>query len=464
MVKESLAPGQVFGRRVLLEKSKKKYFWVVRCECGKISEVSAGALRGGRADKCFRCSEVTHGGTRDPEYKAYTNMLSRCFNIRRKDFGNYGGRGITVCARWRGHYELFFADMGKRPTRKHTLERIDNDGNYEPGNCRWATRQEQSRNTRRNKRIKLNGEVKVVKDWAEEFGILEDTIRERISRGWPADRAVTEPSRTIKRRHLRALATIMIGVIATGAAFSQALQPVPVASDRALVTLSAGQAVGGGIVSARAQVCNLMQGPQTLDSGWIEQALVNEGFAVTGPTEAAWANQQTRNKNRLIIGSEIAQGGGWTATALVASKIISASGPWGAGAAFGAVSAGQLASFLKGQAPPDFATRYAAQPVMVDNAQIKLNGAMDPDGHACVVQVVFIDLAQTPKTLKTGKKIKATGNMKVRKLRSAIETDAPSFIIGSSPEPAIVSSIYPAISVSSEVNIARSVWLSNVNK
>lgn len=255
---------------------------------------------------------------------------------------------------------------------------------------------------------------------------------------------------------MKLLSSLLIAL----SAFAQ----IPSVSDRAVVTIAAGQPVGGTIVSARTQVCSLLAYPQTLDSGFVEQILVEQGFAVTGSTEAMWVNQQFRQKDKRIIGAEIAQGAGWMTTGLIASKIIGASGPWGAAATFGALGAGQLANFLRGQAPPDFATRYQNQPVMQDNDIIKLNGAMDPNGHACMVQVVFIDTAKTASALKSGKKIKALGNMRIRQLRSAVDFPIPSgtilpssFIVGQNNS----TGNSEPITVSSEVNIARSVWLSN---
>lgn len=91
----------------------------------------------------------THGDSKSPEYRSWLGMKERCHNPRDKDFALYGGRGIVVCDRWRTSYENFLADMGRRPTLKHSIDRRDSDGNYELENCRWATRREQSRNSRR---------------------------------------------------------------------------------------------------------------------------------------------------------------------------------------------------------------------------------------------------------------------------------------------------------------------------
>lgn len=110
-------------------------------------------------------------------------MVARCYNPSSNNFHDYGARGIRVCDRWRS-FANFFADMGERPDGA-MLDRIDNSGNYEPGNCRWATRVEQNRNKRSNVWLTINGETKLLKDWARESGIRHCVIRNRMKRGWP---------------------------------------------------------------------------------------------------------------------------------------------------------------------------------------------------------------------------------------------------------------------------------------
>ena len=110
------------------------------------------------------------------EYQTWNRIKSRCYNPNVPEHPFYGGRGITMCDDWRHDYSAFLADMGDAPTRKHSIERIDNDGPYEPGNCRWATPREQARNRRSSVRVKLDGELVLLVEAAERFGINYHTL------------------------------------------------------------------------------------------------------------------------------------------------------------------------------------------------------------------------------------------------------------------------------------------------
>lgn len=124
------------------------------------------------------------------EFRAWWDMKHRCFNSDNPRWMDYGGRGITVCDRWKDSFRNFFQDMGKRPSSKHSLDRIDNDGNYTPENCRWATKTQQLRNTRRNIKYTYNGETLCISEWAERTGLLATTIFTRLKRGWPIEDAL----------------------------------------------------------------------------------------------------------------------------------------------------------------------------------------------------------------------------------------------------------------------------------
>lgn len=129
-------------------------------------------------------------GTRT--HRIWMGMKDRCLNPNKREFGHYGGRGIQVCDRWH-KFESFFADMGECPQGR-TLERIDNDGHYEPGNCRWATQAEQLRNTRRSRRIPYEGREWCIPDLAEHLNLNQGTLAARIRYGWPSERWSQRPS------------------------------------------------------------------------------------------------------------------------------------------------------------------------------------------------------------------------------------------------------------------------------
>ena len=170
----------------------RRSLWRVRCDCGREKILPAGLLVSGRAKSCG-CQKGHHGLAGSRTYATWGAMIQRCTNPEMGNYQSYGGRGISVSPSWL-KFEGFLADMGERPPGM-TLDRINNDGNYEPGNCRWATRAEQSRNTRRNRTMIVGGERVLVTDVAEANGISAATARMRLHKGWPSSRAATEPTR-----------------------------------------------------------------------------------------------------------------------------------------------------------------------------------------------------------------------------------------------------------------------------
>jgi hypothetical protein len=121
-------------------------------------------------------------------------MKQRCFNPNAPDFDRYGGRGITVCERWRTSFSNFLTDMGERPEGM-TLDRIDVDGDYTPENCRWATSSEQQRNTRVSINLTINGETRSIMEWAKVAAVHVGVMRRRFHAGWPHEAVVFQPSR-----------------------------------------------------------------------------------------------------------------------------------------------------------------------------------------------------------------------------------------------------------------------------
>ena len=132
---------------------------------------------------------VIHGMYGSPEYVSWKSMLQRCYSEHHKSFRQYGGRGISVCERWLA-FKHFVADMGPRP-KGTTLDRLRADGNYEPGNCRWATPKQQSRNKHSTPRIRVGGKLEAVADLAEEHGLAIRTVQARRRRGWPEERLLS---------------------------------------------------------------------------------------------------------------------------------------------------------------------------------------------------------------------------------------------------------------------------------
>lgn len=133
------------------------------------------------------------GGT--PEYEAWRGMVDRCENTRRPYYKNYGGRGIRIWEGWRHDPAAFAAYIGPRPSPAHTLDRIDVNGHYEPGNVRWATRSEQMRNTRSNRMITIGGETRCLAAWLEHYGVSARRFHRRLAMGWDEARALTTPLR-----------------------------------------------------------------------------------------------------------------------------------------------------------------------------------------------------------------------------------------------------------------------------
>lgn len=135
-----------------------------------------------------------HGMSGTPEYWAWRDMKKRCLNPHSHEFINYGGRGIRVCDRWLNSFAAFLVDVGRRPSPKHSIDRIENDGNYEPGNCRWATVREQLANRRTTSWVTFRGETKTRSEWCAIQGITPLMFLRRTQAGWSVDEALSTPA------------------------------------------------------------------------------------------------------------------------------------------------------------------------------------------------------------------------------------------------------------------------------
>lgn len=159
--------------------------WMCRCECGNEKPIKVKSLNSGAAKACGCMRGERHG--RPPGYSSWANMLTRCYNPKGTEYENYGGRGITVCDRWRKSFSAFIQDMGPRPEGA-SIERKNNNGNYEPDNCVWANRHEQAHNKRNNYNITLSGVTKTKEEWCRHFGVTRQTINRRVNRGVPDEK------------------------------------------------------------------------------------------------------------------------------------------------------------------------------------------------------------------------------------------------------------------------------------
>jgi hypothetical protein len=204
---------QRFGRLIVIQRMNsdkhRNSRWLCQCKCENEIIVRTHSLASGKTKSCGCLARektiqrlTKHGHSQnDKTYKSWQYMKARCTNPDYQYYQNYGGRGITVCDRWKNSFLNFLADMGNRPTDKHTIERINRNGNYCPENCCWATRKEQARNTRRNRLITHNGKTQCIAEWSEEIGILWRTLHSRIyNYGWSIERALTTPVGKYKKR------------------------------------------------------------------------------------------------------------------------------------------------------------------------------------------------------------------------------------------------------------------------
>lgn len=212
MAKERLnLTGKRFHRLTVIEligKQNNRTLWKAICDCGITKSFIGSSLVSGNTRSCGCLQEENrwlskshghaHRGKITRTYKAWVGLNERCCNPKNKEFENYGARGITVCKMWHhktpNGFSNFLSEMGECPPLL-TIDRIDNNGNYEPSNCRWASQQEQASNRRNNRWIEFDGRKQILRDWAKETGLDPVTISTRIDRlGWSIERALNKKS------------------------------------------------------------------------------------------------------------------------------------------------------------------------------------------------------------------------------------------------------------------------------
>jgi len=210
--------GQHFGRWLVIDRSERpegyrhRGSWMLcRCDCGIVRPVKSNSLRMGRSQSCG-CAGKEHApkgdkhhafihghtmnGKRSKEWIAWNAMIRRCRYPSMQDYPCYGGRGISVCRRWATSFEKFLEDVGYAPGPEYSLDRINNNGNYKPGNTHWATAQEQMRNSRTVRLITYDRRTMTIGDWAEETGLNRQTIQMRLDEyGWSIQDSLTKPPR-----------------------------------------------------------------------------------------------------------------------------------------------------------------------------------------------------------------------------------------------------------------------------
>lgn len=194
MKRKYLNPGQRFGKLTVTSFShvlKNRSFYKCLCDCGAVAYIQrANLLTGQQSCGCLR---KKHGKTKSPEFRVWTLMRSRCMWKGWPNFHNYGGRGITICDRWKNSFLDFLHDVGPRPSDRHSIDRIDNNGNYEPGNVRWATSEEQANNRRTCRFLEFNGKRQTVTQWAKQIGITHQAMMGRIGKAGSQSERIFRP-------------------------------------------------------------------------------------------------------------------------------------------------------------------------------------------------------------------------------------------------------------------------------
>lgn len=191
--------GQKFGRLTVLDRlhnyhDKKQTHWLCVCDCGSLVEVFGFMLRNGNTKSCGCLNKeiiTTHDKSNTRLYNIWTLMKARCYNKNNRAYHNYGGRGIAVCDEWKDDFQAFYVwSIENGYVENLSIDRINNNGNYSSNNCRWVTRKQQNRNTRRNRMYTINGVTKCLQYWCDYYKLNRSTVCNRLSKNWSIEKAL----------------------------------------------------------------------------------------------------------------------------------------------------------------------------------------------------------------------------------------------------------------------------------
>ena len=199
-----IKPGQKFNSLTVIREIERREYMrqiLCRCSCGREVVVRVYDLGRNKSCGCEKKNNWRHGMSGTPEYAAWKSIKTRCYDPNFIEYQHYGGRGIKVCDEWKGDFLTFYEYIGPRPGPGYSVDRIDNDGDYEPGNVKWSTKSEQHRNTRQNLVVTYRGESRPLVEWVEELGLSYKVVQQRLCKlGWSAERAFSTPVRKIRKQ------------------------------------------------------------------------------------------------------------------------------------------------------------------------------------------------------------------------------------------------------------------------
>lgn len=195
MLKDDMI-GKKFGKLTIIEECKERdkfgnKIYKCKCDCGNFVKIRGNGLKTGNNRSCGCLRGVNHGKTKEPLYWVWCSIKQRCYNHNDHRYGDWGGQGITMCYEWCNNFKTFYDWSMKNGYKKGLqIDRINNDGNYEPDNCRWVDRKTQARNKRNCKYYTINGGTHCLSEWCDILGLKYTTVNQRLHRGWNIEKAL----------------------------------------------------------------------------------------------------------------------------------------------------------------------------------------------------------------------------------------------------------------------------------